>query len=243
MSINAKFDILFSGFLKTLKAEAGMKNWGSILEPACLYADQGISNVRELAKVVKRFQCRSAVVHYADVQFLFDLSVERIAVVIDFPYGKGGIVQRHLCANQIFKRRISKIDICVNFADVLNKAFDRVEHDFNKFQRYTERILFPEIKAIIQLPYLWQYAPNLIEPLVTALANAGVKVIKDWTTVFNFSKPFDVSIVKRNLPLKIKIAGGVRKENARAFVDGGADILGVSVQFVPDVIKALESSE
>ena len=83
-----------------------------------------------------------------------------------------------------------------------------------------------------------------------------VRVIKDWTTVRNFSKSVDMSLqarldsldyVKRvislkQLPLKIKIAGGVRADNAVEFVKHGADILGISVQYVQDVICALEAS-
>ena len=236
-----------------------MNNAGSILEPACLYADQGQNDIRELVRVVKRYGCRSAVVHPVDLGDLFDLPINQQAVVIDFPYGKGTPFQRCVFAGRIFESGVYKVDVCVNLAHVLSGDFGLIARDFCELRSAAKDndIVTPEIKAIIQLPYLWQYAPERIEPLVAKLADAGVKVIKDWTTVHNFSKPVDVSkekrleylnhlkdiIVRLNLMLKIKIAGGVRKENARAFINGGADILGVGVQFVPDVIKALESPE
>lgn len=229
-----------------------MENPGSILEPACLYADQGDGDLTMLADIVLRYGCRNAIVHLADVEFLSQrISVDKIKAVIDFPNGKHSLwINREEMA-ELYRRGVRGADICMNLAQVLAGDLKSIRA---LFSRAHEIIDDGEIKAIVQLPFLWQYAREKIEPLVVTLAAAGVNVIKDWTTVHNFSKPIDVSVEKRleyldylrqiitknNLPLLIKIAGGVRNDNARLFVEHGADILGVSVQFVPDVVEALK---
>lgn len=235
-----------------------MKNAGTILEPACLYADQGKEDLASLAEIVKKYNCRNAVVHSGDVRFLEErLDSSRIAVVVDFPYGRSGNSILKETVLQIANLGVRNFDICVNLAQVLDGEMKSVQMDFRGIRNTlnSEWLSKREVKAIIQLPYLWQYAPGCISPLMSALATAGVSVIKDWTTVHNFSKPVDVSLAARlnsldyvkqeiydkHLPLKVKIAGGVRPDNAVEFVKHGADILGVGVQYVPDVIRALES--
>lgn len=228
-----------------------MENPGSILEPSCLYADQGEEDLATLAKTVLRHSCRNAIVHLGDVECLSQqISVNKIKPVIDFPNGKHGFWIDHEEVVEAYRLGVRGADICVNLAHVLAGDFRSIREVFFR----AHHAIGGEIKTIVQLPFLWQYAREKIEPLVTKLAGVGVRVIKDWTTTHNFSKPIDVSVERRleyldylrniidqhNLPLLIKIAGGVREDNARLFVDHGADILGVSVQFVPDVVEALK---
>lgn len=236
-----------------------MKNAGSILEPACLYADQGEYELVALAETVKKYNCRNAVVHSGDVRFLEEkLDSSRIAVVVDFPYGRG---ENNILKDTIFQIAnlgIRNFDICVNLAKALAGDIKSIRNDFmGVYNTLNEAFISRrEIKAIIQLPYLWQYAMDVIDPLICALAESGVNIIKDWTTVHNFSRPIDFSLSSRvaslehikriinlnHLSLKIKIAGGVRADNAVALVKRGADILGVGIQYVPDVIRSLELS-
>jgi len=234
-----------------------MVNPGSILEPACLYADQGTKELDDLVKVVKQYHCRRAIVHLGDIGFVMErIDRSRISVVVDFPYGRCGSFVLAVTIEKATEYGIKNFDICVDLSKIISGDFKAVQtrievvHIASKSTQNDKR----EIKAIIQLPYLWQYAPGCIDPLICMLARNGVSVIKDWTTVHNFSRQVDVSLTARlesleyvkrvirtkQLPLKVKIAGGVRPDNAVEFVKNGADILGVSVQYVPDVIRSLE---
>ena len=230
-----------------------MKDAGQYLEPAYLYADgSSIENLAELSATVKKYNCRNAIVHLGDVEgleFEHELSIDRIKPVIDFPYGRGGVDVKDLEAEKAYGLGCVGMDVCVSLWAVLDGGFGIVEDEFNAVGRCCES----EIKAIIQLPFLWVYAKDAIEPLLDVLVDAEVAVVKDWTTVMNFSKPVDVSlparlayldyvrnlIDKKKLPLLVKIAGGVRADNAAEFFKHGADILGLGVPHVEGVYNAL----
>ncbi len=244
-----------------------MKNPGSILEPACLYADQGEDDLNSLVEVVRRYKCRKAVIHGGDISYMAKekkFARTKVAVVVDFPYGRSDVDTLRENVRMIASRGVTSLDVCVNLKDILADDWEAVGTRFSvvygaMFEALSGQHIFGEceVKAIVQLPYLFQYAPNTIEPLLGVLAESGVSVIKDWTTVMNFSKPVDTSLPTRiayldylkslieteSLPLKIKIAGGVRAENVIEFVMHGADILGVGVQHVSNVVAVLSVLE
>lgn len=231
-----------------------MKNPGSIIEPACLYADTDTLLLRELQHVIKTYQCRSGVILCDDVCLVPRRSQTKYVAVIAFPYGSARVDSINADIAYALAYGVTQFDVCVNLSDVLECKFKRITNDFSGLVGFGP---IKEIKVIIQLPFLWQYAKDCIDPLICALAHAGVPIIKDWTSVSNFSKPVDISLDARlealdyvrsviaikKLPLKVKIAGGVRADNAPIFVQHGADILGVGYSYVHDVVKALESKE
>lgn len=226
-----------------------MKNAGKYLEPAYLYADGSDENLKELAVAVTKYKCRNAIVHLGDVPALKKyLDISRIKPVVDFPYGRGGQLAKEPQMRLCFNLGCSGADVCVNLWNVLERKWDWILDGVHGADR-------AEVKAIVQLPFLWQYARKTIKPLLYSLVNHEIAVVKDWTTLMNFSQSVDVPlptrlayldyvrniIDKKKMPLLIKIAGGVRAENAAEFFKHGADILGVSVPHVPAVYKVLKA--
>lgn len=226
-----------------------MKNAGKYLEPAYLYADGSSEDLKKLAEVVTKYRCRNAIVHLGDVVDLGKyLIISRIKPVIDFPCGRGGQLAKEPQMRLCFNLGCSGADVCVNLWNVLERKWDWILDGVHGTDR-------TEIKAIVQLPFLWQYSRKTIDPMLESLVDHEITVVKDWTTVMNFTQSVDVSlparlayldyvrniIDKKKMPLLVKIAGGVRADNAAELFKHGADILGVGVPHVESVYKVLKA--
>lgn len=227
------------------------------LDLAYLFANSDKRTIQELAEtaqnIIPGVSARAAMVHLADlptlISFLGKQSEVRPEVVIDFPDGAGGEYTKAAQAEMTRFWGASGADVVIN----LKLAADRstpfyVHSELAEVKRYLK-----EVKAICQIPYLWQHDRAAIPWLIDCLTNAKIFCIKDWTTRQNFSTPVDVTLDTRlsyteymaeyitthNLPLLIKIAGGVDATNARSFINAGADLLGISYPKAKSVREAL----
>ena len=236
------------------------KKIGNMLEPAWLYADIGenwassIDTLSELEETVYEYNCRGAVVHPYDVSRIANCKCEKIISVLNgFPYGRGGvaIIKAELDSLFGFYKRIVGGDIVMDLYAFQDRNWSILAHHFGMVR---EALPGKEIKVICQMPFIWQYHKNKIFSFLELLVECEVNVVKDWTTIDNFSRPIKTDIKtrveyteylrnlidKHKMPLLIKIAGGVNKDNVVVFKKAGADIFGVSMHKVPSVIKALE---
>ena len=227
---------------------------------AYLFANGDAEEIKKLADTAKEFSARCAMVHVADLRrlapFLEGSSV-RPEVVIDFPDGLGGWQAKEAEARQ------AKEDGAVGGDPVINLRYV-AERNRQGIIRECQlvRAQLDQVKLISQIPYLWQKDPNAIPWILDLLPEAGVYCVKDWTTRYNFyfTKKKDGTaeklddtvdtrvlytesmpdyITKHNLPLRIKIAGGVDATNAKRFVNAGADFLGLSYGKAKSVREAL----
>ncbi|MBI2637740.1 MAG: hypothetical protein HYW88_02460 [Candidatus Sungbacteria bacterium] len=235
-----------------------MKNPASCFDLAYLSANGEQKHIIELAAVAREVGSRSAMVHCADIKQLREaLDYERQSmphsvmaeVVIDFPDGAGGEFTKCAQARSAALYKADGADLVVNLRWVKDKNRPML---LGEFRAVVSRI--PETKAIIQLPYLWQFQKDDIGWLLELLAEADVKFVKDWTTrMDNFTEivPVDDNtrlayleyvseyIWKHELPLKKKIAGKVTAENARRYLSAGADVLGIGYKKAKAVRDAL----
>ena len=210
------------------------------------FSTLGISNdpLVEMVNEAKKYNARSALVHPADIENLVCLlkgSNVRPEVLIDFPDGLGGVITK---TNQaIFARNLGAVgaDLVVNMHAVQNRDKKTLEAEFKAVTKYIK-----DVKAIIQIPYLWKYDKSAIKWVIKIASNCGIYCIKDWTTRENFLLPpgekLDFSdktrleyieymnnfITENNIPVILKIAGRVNENNAKLFVKKGADLIGLS---------------
>ncbi|MDO8537024.1 MAG: hypothetical protein Q7R94_02145 [bacterium] len=221
-----------------------VKNPAERFDLAYLFANGSVQEIKELAQVAKEVSARCAMVHVADVATLaselYGSSV-RPEVVIDFPDGLGGFSAKDSEAFSALKNGAVAGDTVVNLRYVAERNKDGVVQECQAVKSHLS-----EVKLICQIPYLWQFDRAAIDWLLDLLPEAGVYCAKDWTTRQNFLIPagqkLDTAtetrvryteymanyITTHNLPLFVKIAGGVDAANARAFVNAGADFLGLS---------------
>jgi len=222
---------------------------------AYLYANGSVDEVKKMASAAKEISARCAMVHVADLKVLVEElrgSSVRPEVVIDFPDGLGGSETKRAEASIAFGLGAGAGDTVVNLRHVASRDREAIIGECKEVKRHLK-----EVKLICQIPYLWQCDREAIDWLLELLPEAGVYCVKDWTTRHNFLIPagekLDSStetrvryteyvanyITKHNLPLLIKIAGGVDAANARAFIDVGADLLGLSYGKAKSVYEAL----
>lgn len=227
------------------------------LELACLYANDGETEIKKMASAAKEIvpgiSARCAMVHPNDLKILVPLlekTTVRPEVVIDFPDGKNDWETKEMIAKRAVKEGALGGDLVVNLSHVTKRKEGLLVSDCRIVQRQ-----IPELKLIAQIPYLWQYDREAIPWLLDLLPESGVYCIKDWTTRQNFSpdKEIDVRtetrlmyteyiakyITKHNLPLLIKIAGKVDATNALSFKNAGADLFGISYPKAKAVREAL----
>lgn len=227
---------------------------GAILEPAWLYADLGENfeknPLESLTEAVAQYHCRGAVVHLGDVPSIYSLGCRKIIPVIDFPYGRGGITGKKKEVRRANDDGVISVDTVINLWLLQEKRWKELENELKIVSKICRG---KEIKAICQMPFVWQYHRDAIPHLLYSLAQSGIWVIKDWTTINNFSKPIETSTETRveyvkfirriidedKLPLKIKVAGGVNVENVVAFKKAGADIFGIGLQKLPSIFETL----
>lgn len=225
-----------------------VKNPAERFDLAYLYASGSKKSIEELAavarEVVPGVSARCAMVHLADLEDLvMELggSAVRPEIVIDFPDGLGGVDVKDTEARRGKELGAVAGDIVVNLRHVAARDKGKIIAECKTALRY-----MPEIKLIGQIPYLWQFDREAIDWLLDFLPEAGVYCVKDWTTRHNFLLPAGIKldvetatrvaytehianyIVQHNLPLLVKVAGGVDAGNARSFLDAGADLLGIS---------------
>jgi deoxyribose-phosphate aldolase len=234
------------------------KEVGAMLEPTWLYADVGNdlrkNPLKSLVETMEKYNCRNAVVHPGDVQELYDkYGCRKIVSVIDFPYGRNGEICKLHEINHVVEY-IRGADVVINLWALQRGDLRTIQNEFATVRTATRRYSKDaEIKAICQMPFIWQYQRGFIQPLIAALVKCGVNVIKDWTTINNFCKPVKIDVEtrleyvnhlrelidKHSLPLIIKVAGKVDADNVVSFKKTGVDIFGVSTHKIPDVFEAL----
>lgn len=241
-----------------MEMSEGLKNKvGGMLEPAYLYTNLPLNlrdPLQELATVVEAYHCRGGVVHSGDVFLLHGNGCKKIVTVVDFPYGRNGIRGNQKLVDYVLSLPVAGsvigFDIVIDLWALQRRKWSLLKIQLQDAVRCCEG---REVKAICQLPFVWKYYKNSIESLLYTLVEAGVSVIKDWTTVDNFSAPIELDtdtrlayteyirnlIDKENLSLKIKIAGKINEETAVRYYKAGADILGVGCQKTRAVFHAL----
>ena len=236
-----------------------VRNPAERFDLAYLYANGSEKEIQELASVAKEIvpgvAARCAMVHVADlpklVKYLRGSSV-RPEVVIDFADGLGGLEAKKAEAEAAALVGAVGGDPVINLRYVAERNKEKIIEECQAVKKY-----LPEVKLICQIPYLWQFDKESIIWILNLLPEAGIYCIKDWTTRQNFLIPKETKldietvtrvkytefmanyIVNNNLPLLIKIAGGVRAHNARDFVNAGADLLGISYGEAKAVYNAL----
>lgn len=216
------------------------------LELAYLYPDGGVEELKNLATIAKEVapgvSCRAVVVHGGDLQYVVPLlkgTTVRPVMVIDFPDGLGGLRAKKDQARFAAQCGVTEVDVVVNLRHIAAHNKQAIIRECEIVREY-----IPEIKLIAQIPYLWAADRYAIFWLIDFLPEARVCCLKDWTGKRNFSPVarVDFSVATRlcytafianymayHLPsFRLKIAGEVNEINARAFIDAGADFLGVS---------------
>jgi len=213
----------------------------------------------EMASVAKEIApgvtARCALSHPAEIASLVTLlkgSSVRPEVLIDFPDGMGGIETKRIQGRLAKEAGAVGGDIVINLHAVQARDKDTL---IREIAAVRESLL--EVKAISQIPYLWQFDRDAVPWLLEALSEAGVYCVKDWTTRENFLLPEGVTldytletrltyiqfmrdyIAQHHLPLMIKIAGRVTAENVKQFVAAGADLIGTSYRKAPSLRQAL----
>lgn len=235
-----------------------MENPAKKFDLAYLNADGNKDELLRLVKASVKVGARCAMVHLGDAKFirkaLDDMNAEsphnvRSEVVIDFPDGAGGEGTKFYQAREAALYKIDGADLVINLRQVEDKDKSAILRELRAVLSY-----LPDSKAIIQLPYLWQYHREKIHWLLDILVEAEIKCVKDWTTrLDNFTRPVEVDDDMRlayldyvssyirvyNLPLLKKIAGKVTVANAKKFLDGGADILGIGYKKAEDIRAVL----
>lgn len=223
---------------------------------AYLYANGSSDEIKKMAAVAKEISARCAMVHVADLPVLVNElkgSSVRPEVVVDFPDGLGSLEIKHQEAGVAVSRGAVAGDTVVNLRYVAERNKRKIIDECQAVREF-----FRELKLICQVPYLWQFDREAIDWLLDFLPEACVYCAKDWTVRQNFLTPAEKSLVdvssetrvhyteymanyitKHNLPLLIKIAGGVNSSNARQFVDAGADLIGLTYGKAKSVIEAL----
>lgn len=235
-----------------------MNNPAEKFDLAYLSADGNKEELTNLVKTAVNIGARCAMVHVGDAKFVRQTlnkmseespNIVRAEVVIDFPDGAGGEGTKLYQARESALYKADGADLVINLRQVAERDKQGIIRELRAVLSY-----LPDSKAIIQLPYLWQYQMDSIPWLLDLLAEAGIKCVKDWTTrTDNFSKPVIIDddirlaylryissyIADKNLPLLKKIAGKVTAENAKKFLDAGADILGIGYKKAEDIKRAL----
>ena len=229
------------------------------LDLAYLFANISREDIHKLAhtarEIVPGVSARCAMVHVAHVAALVKKlqgTSVRPEVVIDFPDGSGGLYAKQAEAFAASKAGAIGADIVVNMRHVIERDWESLLAECTVVRKYLDGV-----KLICQIPYLWHFDKGAIPWLIDYAMRAGLSAVKDWTTRQNFSLPvgktLDTSvetrllyteymvgyIVRNNLPLVLKIAGGVDASNAKKFVDAGADLLGISYGKAASVREAL----
>lgn len=222
---------------------------------AYLYANGSSEEIKKMAAVAKEISARCAMVHVADLSLLVGElkgSLVRPEVVVDFPDGLGSLDVKRQEAKIAAASGAVAGDTVVNLRYVAERNKEKIIEECLAVKES-----FKEVKLICQMPYLWQFDREAISWLLDLLPEARIYCAKDWTTRQNFLIPagekLDTStetrvryteymasyIMKNNLPLLVKVAGGVDATNARAFVGAGADLLGLSYGKAKSVYEAL----
>lgn len=227
------------------------------LELAYLYPDGGVDELKNLATIAKEIapgaSCRAVVVHAGDLQYVVPLlkgTTVRPVVVIDFPDGLGGLRAKKDQARFAAQCGVKEADVVVNLRYIARRDKQAIIRECEIVREY-----IPEIKLIAQIPYLWTANRHAIFWLIDFLPEAGVYCLKDWTGKRNFSPAVQVDFstdtrlyytafianyTAYHLPsLRLKIAGEINETSARAFVDAGADFLGVSYGKAKAIREAL----
>ena len=213
----------------------------------------------EMCEVAKNIDngnhCRAVLVHPGEIEQLIPLikgSPVRPEVVIDFPDGLGGTITKRAQAEHAAKAGAVGGDIVIDLHKVKKRDRRGIVDECK-----TASSILGEVKAICQIPFLWQYDKEAVPWLLEALCEGGIYCIKDWTTRNNFLLPngetLDDSIPSRlayvgymskyiskhALPLIIKVAGRVTDDNVKSFIDAGATLIGTSYRKASSLRTAL----
>ncbi len=218
-----------------------------------------LKEMSEIAmNVAPGVQARCALAHPAEIAALVKLldgSSVRPEVLIDFADGLSGAEGKGVQAKMAKDAGASGGDIVINLHAVQTRDRDTLLREFAAVRAH-----LPEVKVISQIPYLWQYDKESLPWLIDVLAEAGIYCIKDWTTRENFLLPdgdtldyrdetrFEYlrmirdHIASKKHPMIIKVAGRVEAKNAKAFLDAGATLIGLSYRKVATLREALLSA-
>lgn len=226
------------------------------LELAYLYPDGDVRELENLVAVAKEIvpgvSCRAVVVQGGDLGYVLPLlkgTTVRPVVVIDFPDGLGGLHAKRDQARFAAQCGVREADVVVNLRHVAARDKEAIMRECIEVRKFN----IPNIKLIVQIPYLCTTDRFAIPWLIDFLPDAGVYCLKDWTGKRNFSPAVNVDFSMstrfyyasaiatyiRSLPLRLKIAGEIDATNACALVDAGADFLGVSYGKAKAVREAL----
>jgi len=211
----------------------------------------------EIAKnIAPGVHARAVLVHPGDIHETVSLlkgSPVRSEVVIDFPDGLGGAETKFVQAKVTKEAGAVGGDVVLNLHKVATRDEKGIRGELLSARKHLE-----EVKVIAQVPYLWQYDRESLPWLLPILAECGVYCLKDWTTrTDNFLLPdgdeLDYTLETRlgyikylsdyisshSLPLILKVAGKVTKENVFSFVSAGAVLIGTSYRKAESLRKAL----
>ncbi|BAI80544.1 deoxyribose-phosphate aldolase [Deferribacter desulfuricans SSM1] len=156
--------------------------------------------------------------------------------VIGFPFGCDPIDFKLNQIAYIKDLGIDEYDVVMNVSKFLEGDYKYVKNELTKIREFINNKI---MKVIIETCYLNQ---EQIIDVVNILIDVGVDYVKT-STGFGHSgaKLEDIELIKKNFDgkIKIKASGGIKTfEQAKSFIDAGADRLGMSN--VDDILRRYE---
>lgn len=204
-------------------------NLAAQLDLANHHANATEADIRDICEKVKKYGFNSAFVNPYYIQFAKDLGV-KVGTVISFPLGQETFSVKTGCAESYASLGADELDVSLNvgfiksgkWADCLVEMKAVVE----TARRLNEKII---VKFIPECGYL---TADEIKKTAELMADTGADFFKTCSGMGPRGATIeDVKLVREAIgnKLKIKVAGGIETyEQAKSFIDAGADRIGTS---------------
>lgn len=209
-------------------------NIAPYLDFANHHQDSTHKDIEELCTKVLKYGFNSAFVNPYYIKFAKEkLSGKaKVGTVVSFPLGQELQHIKVGCAQEAVAQGADEIDVCLNVALIKEANWDE---SFAEMEAIVDGVKNMKKEVIVKfIPEVGLLTPDEIKKVATLIADSGADFFKTSTGGADAARAPEVNDVKLvreavGNRLRIKVVGGIATfEQAKAFIDAGADRIGTS---------------
>ena len=220
--------------------KATKKNLGKAFDYAILPKNTCEKNVRDGCAEAKKYNCAA---FYVSSPFWTPIVKEElsgtdihVACGINFAWGSGTPAVKAFETDEAIKAGCTSVDMTMNVGALKDRRREVTREELRLFKQAAQGNL---TKAIIEICFL---TDEEIIAATSMIAEAGIDYVKTSTGQFEGPSMHQFLVMKKaaegKLGLKVSGVKFPRPQNAYAFLQAGADLIGTRA--APEIIEALD---
>jgi deoxyribose-phosphate aldolase len=237
--------------VKTSPIPKSTFNIAPYLDFANHHQDSTHKDIEELCQKVIKYGFNSAFVNPYYIKFAKEKlgGKAKVGTVVSFPLGQELQTIKVACAQEAVMAGADEIDVCLNVALIKEANWDE---SFAEMEAIVDGVKNMKKEVIVKfIPEVGLLTADEIKKVATLIADSGADFFKTSTGGADAARApevNDVKLVREAVGdrLRIKVVGGIATfEQAKSFIDAGADRIGTShaVEIVTGAGNRLSSSE